>query len=65
MDLQEYKFMPRSHARVVFIIITVCSAVKGTRFNNYPACLAGITLYGGEKVVKGVKKLPRNRRVHN
>ena len=50
---------------VVFIIIAVCSAVRGTRFNDCPARLAGMTLYGGEKVVKGVKKLPSNRRVHS
>ena len=51
--------------KVVFIIIAVYFAVKGTRFNDYPARLAGITLYGGEKVVKGVKKLPSNGRVYN
>ena len=50
--------------KVVFIIITVYPAVKSTCFNNGPAYLTGMTLYGGEKIVKGIKKLPSNRRVH-
>ena len=47
--------------KVIFIIITVCPAVKSTCFNNGLARLTGIILYGGEKIVKGIKKLPSNR----
>ena len=50
--------------KVVFIIITVCPAVRSTCFDDGLARLTGMTLYGGEKIVKGVKKLPSNRRVH-
>ena len=51
--------------KVIFIIITVCPAVKSTYFNNGLTRLTGITLYGGEKIIKGIKKLPSNRRVYN
>ena len=51
--------------KVVFIIITIYPAVKSTCFNNGPARLTGIILYGGEKIIKSIKKLPSNRRVHD
>ena len=51
--------------KVVFIIITICPAVKSMCFDNGLARLTGIILYGGEKIVKGIKKLPNNRRVYS
>ena len=51
--------------KVVFIIITIYLAIKSMYFNNGLARLTGITLYGGKKIVEGIKKLPSNRRVHS
>ena len=42
-------------SKTVPILLTVCLAVGGTLFNNGPALLAGVDLYGGEEVVKGVE----------
>ena len=50
--------------KVVFIIIAICPAVRSTCFDDGLARLTGMTLYGGEKIVKGVKKLLSNMRVH-
>ena len=41
---------------VVSIVITVGPTVTSARSNDGPALLAGMALYGGEKVVKGVEK---------
>ena len=42
-------------SKVVSILLTVCHAVGGMLFNNGPALLAGMDLYGGEEGVKGVE----------
>ena len=42
-------------SEVVPVILAVCPAVGSTRLDNCPAFVAGMTLYGGEEVVKCVK----------
>ena len=41
--------------KIVSILVTVCPTVTSVRSNNGSALLAGMTLYGSEKVVKGVE----------
>ena len=50
--------------KVIFIIITIYPVVKSMYFNNGLTRLTGITLYGDEKIINGIKKLLNNRRVY-
>ena len=42
-------------SKVVSILLAVCLAISGALFNNGPALLADMDLYGGEDVVKCVE----------